>query len=138
MTSTERSTPEPFNQFLCQLIECYQTKKDIEPHRLPLPMKNSIRFIDNNQNNFREKFNGEKWKLVCTWKKDICTNFAHSNQLCDKHNAQKRQQVSSSTSVPFPSLRSDNEISLVIDTVQTVNEVKYEYRLIYLSSVLMI
>jgi hypothetical protein len=55
------------------------------------PPKNSIRFIENDQNNRREKYDGYRWRLVCTWN-DECTNLAAYYQLCVKHNAIRRNK----------------------------------------------
>lgn len=60
------------------------------------PPKNSIRFIENDQNNFREKYDGCRWRPVCTWHKDVlCTNLAYTRQLCHKHNAIRRNKEES-------------------------------------------
>jgi len=56
------------------------------------PAKNFIRFIENDQNNRREKYDGHRWRLVCTWNMFQCTNIAFSYQLCAKHNAQRRNK----------------------------------------------
>ena len=56
------------------------------------PPKNSIRCIENDQNGRREKYDGRRWRLVCTWNKHECTNLAYSRQLCCKHNALRRNK----------------------------------------------
>ena len=55
------------------------------------PPKNSIRFIENDQNNRREKYDGHRWRLVCTWD-PMCTNLAYTRQLCGKHNLLRRNK----------------------------------------------
>lgn len=57
------------------------------------PVKNSIRYIDNDQNNRREKYDGHRWRLACTWHIEECTNLAYTRQLCAKHNALQRNKV---------------------------------------------
>lgn len=60
------------------------------------PPKNSIRFIENDQNNFREKYDGCRWRPVCTWHKEVlCTNLAFTRQLCHKHNVIRRNKEES-------------------------------------------
>jgi hypothetical protein len=61
-----------------------------EPLTAP-PPKNSIRYIENDQNNRREKYDGHRWRLACTWNNE-CTNLAYSSQLCAKHNALRRNK----------------------------------------------
>jgi hypothetical protein len=56
------------------------------------PRKNSIRYIDNDQNNHREKYDGSRWRLACTWNIQECTNLAYTHQLCYKHNAVRRNK----------------------------------------------
>ncbi|CAF3433371.1 unnamed protein product [Rotaria sp. Silwood1] len=56
------------------------------------PKKNSIRLIENDQNGRREKYDGYRWRLVCTWHLCECTNIAYSYQLCAKHNALRRNK----------------------------------------------
>ena len=56
------------------------------------PAKHSIRRIENDQNNRREKYDGCRWRLVCTWNTDECTNLAYAHQLCAKHNALRRNK----------------------------------------------
>ncbi|CAF2349527.1 unnamed protein product [Rotaria sp. Silwood2] len=56
------------------------------------PSKNSIRYIENDQNGRREKYDGHRWRLACTWNTYECTNIAYSNQLCNKHNALRRNK----------------------------------------------
>lgn len=63
------------------------------PKRLTSPPpKNSIRYIENDQNNRREKYDGHRWRLVCTWPGHECTNLAYTRQLCNKHNALQRNK----------------------------------------------
>jgi hypothetical protein len=73
------------------------------------PPKNSIRFIENDQNNRREKYDGYRWRLVCTWNNE-CQNLAASVQLCCKHNAirrnkapyiRKKKQLATHSSLPI-------------------------------------
>ncbi|CAF1168120.1 unnamed protein product [Rotaria sordida] len=56
------------------------------------PAKNSIRYIENDQNGRREKYDGYRWRLVCTWNTYECTNIACSYQFCTKHNALRRNK----------------------------------------------
>jgi len=57
------------------------------------PPKNSIRYIENDQNGRREKYDGHRWRLVCTWNIHECTNLAYySHQLCSKHSALRRNK----------------------------------------------
>ncbi|UJR27600.1 hypothetical protein I4U23_008881 [Adineta vaga] len=67
----------------------------LPPPQQPLtspPLKNTIRFIENDQNNRREKYDGCRWRLVCTWQQNECTNLSHARQLCTKHNALQRNK----------------------------------------------
>jgi len=86
------------------------------------PPKNSIRFIENDQNNRREKYDGYRWRLVCIWN-DECTNLASSYQLCNKHNAirrnkepptRKKKPLITHTSLPI------SEISFQIIKIKTL------------------
>ncbi len=63
-----------------------------EPLTSP-PAKQSIRFIENDENNRREKYDGHRWRLVCTWNVNECTNLAYSHQICSKHNSLRRHNV---------------------------------------------
>lgn len=74
------------------------------------PAKNTIRFIENDQNNHREKYDGHRWRLVCTWAQEECKNLAYSHQLCPKHNAirlnkepkkKKRKLLTAHASMPI-------------------------------------
>jgi len=74
------------------------------------PPKNSIRYIENDQNNRREKYDGHRWRLVCTWNLNECTNLAYHHQLCNKHNilrrnkevpTKKRKPLHTHTSLPI-------------------------------------
>jgi hypothetical protein len=56
------------------------------------PAKNSIRYIEHDQNNRREKYDGHRWRPVCTWNVNECTNIMHARQLCAKHNALQRNK----------------------------------------------
>lgn len=56
------------------------------------PAKNSIRFMEGDQNGRREKYDGCRWRLVCTWNTHECTNIAYSYQLCTKHNSIRRNK----------------------------------------------
>jgi hypothetical protein len=68
------------------------TTTTTEPLTAP-PPKNSIRYIENDQNNRREKYDGHRWRLVCIWNTNECTNLAYySHQLCGKHNALRRNK----------------------------------------------
>lgn len=68
------------------------TTTDERPPLTSPPMKNTIRFIENDQNNRREKYDGCRWRLVCTWNTHNCTNIAGARQLCQKHNAIHRHK----------------------------------------------
>jgi len=114
MTSTETSTPECVNQFFHYLLQACISKRSLSTLRSPLPPppppeKGSIRFILNDQNNYREKYNGDSWKLVCTWNNNTCTNFAISNKLCNEHNMQKQNEILLSTSSPLYSSISNSK-----------------------------
>ena len=56
------------------------------------PKKNTIRFISNDPHNRREKYDGSRWRRVCTWNECLCTNLAYSNLLCARHNTQQRNR----------------------------------------------
>lgn len=73
------------------------------------PPKQSIRFIENDPSNRREKYDGRRWRLVCTWD-ELCTNLAAHCQLCQKHNSfrknkqlptRKRKVLSAHSSLPI-------------------------------------
>ena len=51
-----------------------------------------IRFIEYDLDRRREKYDGSRWRLVCTWNDGDCTNFAYSCKLCKRHNALRRNQ----------------------------------------------
>jgi hypothetical protein len=107
MNSRQTPNPECVDQFFHYLIQAYRSRNTLStlPPSPPPPEKDSIRFIDNDQNNYREKYNGDCWKLVCTWNDNECTDFAILNKLCNKHNAENQNKISSSNSSPFyPSL----------------------------------
>ena len=55
------------------------------------PPKHLVRFIENDSNNRREKYDGRRWRLVCTWD-DECRNVAGSYQLCKKHNNMRKSK----------------------------------------------
>ncbi len=59
------------------------------------PPKHSIRYIENDQNGRREKYDGHRWRLVCTWNINECTNLAYYYQLCNKHNILRRNKEGS-------------------------------------------
>lgn len=80
------------------------------------PPKNLVRFIENDSNNRREKYDGRRWRLVCTWDNE-CINIAGYYQLCKKHNnvrkskepqGQKRKPSNARSSLP------NSEISLLL------------------------
>ena len=54
------------------------------PNVLNQPKRNTIRVIDD-QNRRREKFDGARWRSVCIWPNDECSNFAWVGGLCKKH-----------------------------------------------------
>jgi hypothetical protein len=56
------------------------------------PRKNAIRYVENGENNRREKYDGRRWRTVCSWSDDSCTNFAASRNLCLKHNGRQRKR----------------------------------------------
>ncbi|CAF0802863.1 unnamed protein product [Adineta ricciae] len=68
------------------------TTSETRPPLTSPPAKNTIRFIENDQNNRREKYDGYRWRLVCTWNIYDCTNLAGTRQLCGKHNAMQRHK----------------------------------------------
>ncbi|CAF1343573.1 unnamed protein product [Rotaria magnacalcarata] len=80
-------------------------------HLTSPPAKHTIRYIENDQNNRREKYDGRRWRLACTWDVYACTNLAGSRQLCSKHNAirlnkvlpknKKRKSLSTNLSLPI-------------------------------------
>ena len=55
------------------------------------PPKNSIRLIEHDVHNRREKYDGRRWRLVCVWDGQ-CPNIAVSSKLCVKHNAIRRNK----------------------------------------------
>ena len=57
-----------------------------------VPTKNSVRFIENDPEQRREKFDGSRWRLACTWNRTECTNLAYTHQLCTKHNNIRRNK----------------------------------------------
>jgi hypothetical protein len=57
-----------------------------------LPLKNAIRSIENDPHQRREKFDGNRWRLACTWNLHECTNLAYAYQLCTKHNAERKNK----------------------------------------------
>ena len=54
------------------------------------PRKNTIRLVENDQNNRREKYDGSRWRLVCVGNDNECTNLAYARGLCGKHYTQQR------------------------------------------------
>jgi hypothetical protein len=71
------------------------SQQSLPPSTRPLtkpPAKNDIRFIENDQNSRREKYDGCRWRLVCTWNVYECTNIAQGYQICSKHLAQRRNK----------------------------------------------
>lgn len=81
------------------------------PESLPAPPpKNSIRFIENDQNRHREKYDGRQWRALCIWKINKCTNIGYnSHKLCRKHYLitfnnvipqRKRKPLTTHTSLP--------------------------------------
>lgn len=102
MTSIPTSDPECVDEFFLYLLQACESGLALSHLPLRPPKINSIRFIDNDENNCREKYNGNCWKLVCIWNDDQCTNFAVSNKLlCTKHNARMEDQFFASNSSPF-------------------------------------
>lgn len=57
------------------------------------PKRNSIRYVNNDQNNSREKYDGHRWRLICNWNKNGCTNLVYYRGLCAKHYAQQKQKL---------------------------------------------
>lgn len=82
-----------------------------EPLLAQPPAKHSLRFIENDPKKRREKYDGCRWRAVCFWNVDQCTNLAgFSDDLCYKHHAFKlnkpprqrnRKQLLSRASLPI-------------------------------------
>lgn len=70
-----------------QDVEDVATEATVQP-----PMKNSIRYKENDPSNHREKYDGHRWRLVCTWPGDECRNLAYTWKLCPKHNALRKNK----------------------------------------------
>ena len=73
------------------------------------PAKNDIRYIKHDPQNRRQKYDGCRWRLACTWSEYPCENLAYTNLLCPKHNAQslkkatrKKSRKSSAPLLPLP------------------------------------
>lgn len=49
------------------------------------PRKNTVRSIENDQNNRREKYDGSRWRLVCFADNNQCNNVVYNRDLCLKH-----------------------------------------------------
>lgn len=66
------------------------------------PPKNFIRRIQNDDRKRREKYDGCRWRLVCTWNDD-CQNIACTSQLCKKHHMiRKGKDPTARKSKPVP------------------------------------
>ncbi|UJR21678.1 hypothetical protein I4U23_024755 [Adineta vaga] len=85
----------------------------------PLPNTRPIRYIKNDQNNHREKYNGWHWKLVCTWNQSICQNFAVKNKLCQRNNQLIQTQIQKSKllALSFTSLITSTQIKKKAESV---------------------
>jgi len=110
MNSSGTSVPECVDQFFLCLLQAYDSRGTLSTLPARSPEKYSIRFITNDQNNYREKYDGDCWRLVCTWNDNECNNFAISNKLCNKHNTQRQNEISSSTSSPLHSSLPNSKI----------------------------
>ena len=86
MTSEKTTTPEGDDQVFYCLLEASNSRKS---SLIPPPEKHSIRLVEN----YRQKFDGRSWRLVCTWGNQECTNFAVSSKICKKHNAERRNKL---------------------------------------------
>ena len=66
------------------------------------PTRNSIRYIENDPEQRREKYDGSRWRLACTWNRTECTNLAYAYQLCSKHNDIRRNKLPRPKVKPTP------------------------------------
>ena len=79
----------------------------LKPAESPLPLimaptRNSIRYIENDPEQRREKYDGSRWRLACTWNRTECNNLAYAYQLCSKHNDIRRNKLPRPKMKPTP------------------------------------
>jgi hypothetical protein len=97
---SRKTTPVLVHEIFRSLLQSYNAPNLISPPNLTSPprltsppKKHTIRYIENDGNNRREKYDGCRWRLTCTWHEYECSNLAYTCQLCPKHNAQRRNKI---------------------------------------------
>jgi len=83
--------PPPLTVSLPLPLPTPQTTTTTAPHLLTSPpRKNTIRPIENDQNNRREKYDGSRWRSVCSADNNQCRNVVYIRDLCQKHHLIQR------------------------------------------------
>lgn len=126
---TSVNVKELFHSLLTDSTSPANIKASSSPATIPPspltepPPKHLIRFIENDSNNRREKYDGRRWRLVCTWD-DECRNVAGCYKLCQKHNnirKSKEPQGQKRKSTNERSSLSNSETSLLLSNSKTIS-----------------
>lgn len=83
-TSHTRQVIRDFIRTCVKMSNVSPAKPTFEPTLSP--QRGDIRPIKDHPLNYREKYDGYRWRLVCTWSETFCSNFMNTRRLCKRHN----------------------------------------------------